>query len=337
MKEGITIAGTAVVDHNNIINDYPNKGMLANISNVFKHVGGCVPNTSLILRKLTKDIPIQAISTIGNDSDGDFLMNQLKENDIDTDHIVQIDSKRTGFTDVMTVKNTGERTFFTHEGANEIFSENHLMIPKLNSKLFHIGYVFLLKELDQLNESFGTNLAESLYKIQSRDIKTSIDLVSVKVDDYSERVIPALKYTNYFIANEVESGMITQVDPYNAKGKISEKNIKKILLKLLNFGVNDLVVIHSPEGGWAIDKEGNYYYSQSIDLPKAYIKSSVGAGDAFCAGMLYSIYHDLEIEKSLEIANTVAAMGLGGFDSFSNIQSIDQIEAFTKKILKKED
>lgn len=334
MNKGITIAGTAVVDHNNLIDDYPEKGMLTNITSTSKHVGGCVPNTSIILKKIAADIPVKAISTVGNDDDGEFIINQLKEHHIDVEDITILDNQDTGFTDVMTVKNTGERTFFTHEGANEVFSEKHIPINELNSMIFHIGYVFLLKHFDKKNDEYGSNLAKTLEKIQSKNIKTSIDLVSVKLNDYRERVLPALKYTNYFIANEVEAGMITDIEPYNSQGNINEENIKKILSELLNLGVNDLVVVHSPQGGWAMDSERNYYYSQSLELPKGYIKSTVGAGDAFCAGMLYSIYNAIDVDESLKIANSIAAMGLGGIDSFSNIKPIDELESFLENLLK---
>lgn len=337
MNQGITIAGTAVVDHNKIINDYPDRGLLTKISNTVNHIGGCVPNTSLILKKLAPEIPVKAISTVGNDNDGKFIIDQLKEYGVNVDNITMVEDEVTGFTDVMTVENTGERTFFTYEGANEVFSENYIPINELDTKIFHIGYVFLLKQFDKKNDQHGTNLAKTLKKIQEKNIKTSIDLVSVEVSDYREKVLPALHYTNYFIANEVESGMITGIDPYGDNGKIDEENVKNILLELLELGVNDLVIIHSPEGGWAIDKDGNLYYSQSLQLPKGYIKSTVGAGDAFCAGMLYSIYNNIEVEESLKIGNTVAAMGLGGYDSFSTIESADKIKEFTDKLTRKEE
>lgn len=336
MGNGIAIAGTTVVDHNNIITDYPDKGMLTNISSMYKHVGGCMPNTSLSLRKISLDIPIQVIATIGDDEDGIFLRRQLKKMNINIKNISVSNKEQTGFTNVMTVENTGERTFFFHEGANKAFSPNNIPIENLNVKIFHIGYIFLLKQFDKKNSKYGTNLAEVLFEIQEKNIKTSIDLASVNRDDYKEHVLPALRYTNYFIANEVEGGMITKINPYHSNGKINESNIKKILDELLTLGINDLAVIHSPEGGWAMDRNGKYYFSKSLELPNNYIKSTVGAGDAFCAGMLYSIYYNLGIKESLEIANAVAAMSLGGIDSYSNIKSIEKMKEFIKKYQRKE-
>ena len=57
-------------------------------------------------------------------------------------------------------------------------------------------------------------------------------------------------------------------------------------------GVNDLVVIHAPEGGYAMDRSRKYYQQESLKLPDGYIKGTVGAGDAFCAGILYSLYKE---------------------------------------------
>ena len=77
--------------------------------------------------------------------------------------------------------------------------------------------------------------------------------------------------------------------------------------------------------------DGEFYYCPSLKLPPGYIKGSVGAGDAFCAGMLYSIYRELPIEESLKIACAAAACNLSEVDSVSGMKSIEEIRELYEK------
>ena len=66
------------------------------------------------------------------------------------------------------------------------------------------------------------------------------------------------------------------------------ENMKVALKKLHELGVSTWAVIHCPEIGCGMDADGNYHEFKSLKLPKGYIKGTVGAGDAFCAGVLYA-------------------------------------------------
>ena len=57
-------------------------------------------------------------------------------------------------------------------------------------------------------------MARFLHDTQQAGIKTSLDMVSDSSYDYKQKVLPALKYCNYLIVNEIESGMISGLSPY---------------------------------------------------------------------------------------------------------------------------
>ena len=56
--------------------------------------------------------------------------------------------------------------------------------------------------------------------------------------------------------------------------------------------------------------DGTKTYVPSVDIPRSLIKGSVGAGDAFCAGMLYSLYKEFDPEYSLRVAGAAAGCNL---------------------------
>jgi sugar/nucleoside kinase (ribokinase family) len=325
MGKGITIAGTIAVDNNNIIDQYAEKGMLSNILSSTRGVGGCVPNTLIDLAKIDTSIPLYAYGGIGNDENGEYVLRTLKENGIHVNGVKKYPGELTAFTDAMIVEATGERTFFTAKGANKVFTYENIDFNSIGTDMFHMGYAFLMDPFDQEDKEYKTVMAKTLARVQAMGIKTSIDLVSVDNKRFSEMVLPSLKYCNYFIVNEIEAGKTVKINPYCSNGIIDENLIQKICENILEAGVRDLVVIHAPQGGWAMTPDKEFYFVPSLKLPQGYIKGSVGAGDAFCAGMLYSIYNNLPIKESLEIACAAAACNLSEVDSTSGMKSIDEI------------
>jgi len=331
MEKGIAIAGTIAVDYIKTIDQYPEKGMLGNILSSSRGVGGCVTNTLCDLAKMDPTIPLYAYGGIGDDENGDFVVRVLKEHDINTDGIVRFPGEMTAFTDVMTLVATGERTFFNAKGANKIYSYSDLDFDSLEVDLFHIGYAFLMDPFDREDEEYGTVMARALARVQSMGIRTSMDLVSVENEKYSEIVKPSLRYCNYFIVNEIEAGKTVNLSPYGPDGSIDEVRIRKICELILEAGVKDMVVIHAPLGGWAMTNTGEFYFAPSLKLPQNYIKGTVGAGDAFCAGMLYGIYKEMPVKEALEIACMTAACSLSEYDSISGMKTIDEIKSIYGK------
>jgi len=63
-------------------------------------------------------------------------------------------------------------------------------------------------------------------------------------------------------------------------------------------------------------------------LPEGYIKGSVGAGDAFCAGCLYGIYKGYDDKTILEFASGAACLNLSAVDSVSGMRDKDHIFSF---------
>ena len=74
-----------------------------------------------------------------------------------------------------------------------------------------------------------------------------------------------------------------------------------------------------------MDKNGKFTAVGSLIIDPSLIKGNVGAGDAFCAGCLYSFYKGFEPEKMLEFASGAAAFNLTATDSVSGMKSRDEI------------
>ena len=82
------------------------------------------------------------------------------------------------------------------------------------------------------------------------------------------------------------------------------------LRRLKEMGVSHWAVIHCPEGGYGVDENGEYAAEPSLRLPKEEIAGTVGAGDAFCAGVLHAAWRRMPIREALALGNGAAACSL---------------------------
>lgn len=314
-KSGIAVAGSVLVDKINEIAAYPESGELTKILNITTSVGGCVPNVALDLKRIKPDLTVSAIGRVGDDKEGEFLVNTLGSGGVDVSGIRVIPGKKTTFTDVMSIRG-GQRTFFTYAGADSEFCLDDIDFEAVNPKILHLGYFLLLDSIDR-----GEGL-KILKHASALGIKTSIDMVSENSDRYS-LVLPCLEYTDYLIINETEAGKLTGLEP-------TKENLEEIAKRLKTLGVREKVIIHMPDCSVCRSNEG-FSVMGAIDVPKSYIKGKTGAGDAFCAGALIGLYNGLSDEGIMNLASCTAIMALGAPDATSGLKTESESIEFCKQ------
>ena len=156
-------------------------------------------------------------------------------------------------------------------------------------------------------------------------MKTSIDVVSESGDRFKRLVSPALRYTDYCVINELEAQQTTGVMLRDENGTLHVENMKQALTKMRELGVSTWAVIHCPEIGCGMDQDGNYYEAKSLKLPKGYIKGTVGAGDAFCAGVLYAAETGKSLPEALRIGACAAAASLSEVSASDGVKTAEEV------------
>ena len=330
-KKGIAVAGNIVTDIVKSIERYPEAGKLTNITSFSSAVGGCPPNVGIDLARMDPHLSVYAFGRVGNDENGRFILSKLAANGINIDGVVYSKDQPTSFTDVMSVPG-GERTFFHVRGANAEFSPEDINVKNLNCDILHIGYVLLLDKFDAPDPKYGTVMAKFLSDVQHEGIRTSLDMVSDSSGNYADKVIPALRYCDYFIVNELEICGIFDLSPRRENGEIDLENVHLAMRKAAECGVLRKVIVHAKEIGFVLDvKTGAIISVNSLKIPKEEIKGSVGAGDAFCAGCLYGLYNNYSDQQLLEFASAAAACSLFAANSVDGMRSAAQIRQMSEK------
>ena len=335
MAQKITLAGNIIVDNVKTITSWPEKGMLVPITSVKRAPGGSVPNSGIDLKTLDPSVEVAAVGKVGADDSGDFVRAFMADHGLDVSGVQSVDGVPTTFTDVMTVASTGERTFFNMHGADSAFVPEDVDPAKLGCDIFHLGYLLLLDGMDAEDDEYGTKAARLLAKVRAAGIKTSLDIVSEQSDRFARIVRPALKHCDYVVINEIEGGLATGLSALDENGRISEVNLRRICEALFGLGVGEQVVVHCPELSVSMDRAGNFAAVPSLELPSGWIKGSVGAGDAFCAGMLYAFLKGMPAEEGMRLASCAAAMNLSVPDSVSGAKSLSETLALETRFARR--
>ena len=184
MRKGICVAGNLVVDITYPIERWPRQSELTTITEgITRSVGGAVCNVVTDLARMDKSLPLSALGVIGQDAEGDFILEQLgKYRNVDLSLLGR--KGATSFTAVMSDNRTKARTFFQYRGANALFDESFIDWEKIDAELLHVGYILLLDALDQEDAEYGTKMARLLAEARRRGLKTSIDVVTETGDRF---------------------------------------------------------------------------------------------------------------------------------------------------------
>ena len=102
----------------------------------------------------------------------------------------------------------------------------------------------------------------------------------------------------------------------------NESAVEQTAERLLELGARELVAIHFPEGAFARRSDGEKAWQCSLSLPKGYVAGAAGAGDAFCAGVLYGIHEGWELERCLLAGTCAAAASLSDPTCTNGVKSL---------------
>ena len=298
-RSGILAGGNWIIDQVKMIDVYPQREQLANISTQSEGTGGSPYNILIDLAKLGTSFPLYGAGLVGKDALGQQILEHCKDNKIDTKYLTASPKAPTSYTDVMTEQANGRRTFFHCRGANAFWDGSDLNFTKTKARIFQLGYLLLLDALDAPDAKFGTKAAKLLAAAQEAGLRTSVDVVSEDSDRFSKIVNPALKYVDYCILNEIEAGKTTGFKIRRPDGSLDTVALRHAAGTLLQQGVREVVVVHFPEGGFARTRQGEDFWQPSLKLPPKFIAGTAGAGDAFCAGVLMGLHDGWDLQRCL--------------------------------------
>lgn len=304
----ILACGHWIVDQGKRIDHWPKQQTLAMIDKVVPTNGGAAFNIACDLRRLAPDFHIEGLGRIGEDGLGDFVLATCDRFGVCGEGLRKTPDVPTSFTDVMTERDGGRRTFFHAPGANACLVETDVPLESLApADLFYLGYLGMLPGLDELGDDGRNGASRLLEKASSLGMRTVSDLVSAPNEHLREQVLPCLRFLDVLFTNELEAARVLHRPPSE---ELSGAMAADLACGLSQLGVRGWVVLHFA-GGAVCAADGKILASQGcVQFPPAEIVGTSGAGDAFAAGFLVGLLNDWTPAASMELAVCAAAASL---------------------------
>ena len=225
------------------------------------------------------------IGKVGKDKHGDIYEQKTSDCGVNV-KFSRHKSEMTGHC-ITFITPDAERTFATHLGAALHLRKKDIFEKEIKaSKILHTeGY--------QLEDPILKEAAVHAMKIAKKNgIKVSIDLSDPGLIGRNLEPIKKLvkDYADIVFVNEIEAEVLT--------GKKDEEALHEI------YDMCEIAVVKLGEKGSLI-KANNIIYK--IPINKVKVVNTNGAGDAYAAGILYSIANNISIEKAGKIAAYISS------------------------------
>jgi sugar/nucleoside kinase (ribokinase family) len=101
--------------------------------------------------------------------------------------------------------------------------------------------------------------------------------------------------------------------------------------QLLLAGVRRRVVIHCPEGAYGLEQDGEARWQPSWCVSETEIVGSVGAGDAFCAGVLYASHESWPLAETLQLAHACARFNLLCANAIDGARPLSELQDYIRR------
>ncbi|CAM3874592.1 PfkB family carbohydrate kinase [Cytobacillus oceanisediminis] len=213
------------------------------------------------------------IGIVGNDAEGEHIIESLKLNK------VEISKIRKAYGE------SGKAYVDLNDEGDRIFVKSNKggIQSKLKLKLAEDDYDYI-KTYDVLHTSIYSSLDDQLEKL-SGAIPISYDFSNHFTDELLRRVCP---YINFAFVSGSD---------------YSDEEIEKLMNKIHELGCLNAVITRGSKG--VVMSDGTNRYNQGIE--EANVIDTLGAGDSFIAGFLTHRLNGNPIEESLQIAAYRAA------------------------------
>ena len=281
----VLCAGIIVADHVcTPIDHVPAAGELVMADGMLLTIGGCAANAAVDLAKM--DVHTAIVGRVGGDAFGQIVTAFLQTARVSTEHVLVSPTAATSQTLIVNVQ--GEDRRFIHTfGANAEFSAGDIPLALLGScKILYVGGYLLMPGLKE------EDLIPVFAMARAKGVKTVVDVAIPKPGDYRQRLEKLLPHVDVFLPNNHEGELLT-----------GEKDPLRQAEALHHLGAKTVVVTMGSAGSILV-QDGLRFRAGVYRV--AFVDGS-GGGDAFDAGFIYGLLHQLSPEDCLRVASALGA------------------------------
>jgi fructokinase len=252
------------------------------------HLGGAPFNLAAHLAKLGAKPSV--LTAVGKDELGKTLLDRAEEMGVDTSYILTDEHRPTG-TVTVELKNEGIPVFTINKGvAWDAITPDEREFEALEKEEWD---VFCFGTLAQRSEENRKTLKRLLSEIKTKDFFYDVNL---RAGFYRKEWISfSLEHCTILKLNEEEAAIISGM----FFGSVHTCRFLCRLIADRYPAISIICITRGPKGA-AVYHEGVY---EEVKTTPVEIADTVGAGDAFSAGFLYTYVSGYEVSKAASVAS----------------------------------
>lgn len=262
--------------------------------------GGVARNVAENLARLTNQVYLQCI--VGNDADGHQLLLHINQLKVNTDHCIILDSCKTSHYYAV-INDEGE----LYIALSDMNIYNNIDENIFTEKWSHWPDDAIIFADTNLSTSLLQKLIDQCKYTNQR---LCIDPVSVTK---AKRLPSTLENVFLLKPNRLEASILTNMELKTIQDCLYAGRL------LLDRGVQNVVITLGEHGYVIVNKDTRLHILASYNHN---INDVNGAGDAFCAGILYGLQNESDIIKACKLGAAAATLTLQTHQSVSQNISV---------------
>lgn len=297
------IAAIGLIEHDTLLHldRFPASGNSARISEITQSPGGTTANTAVALSRLGESVTLRAV--IGNDEIGDGLLGHLAGEGIDCGMITRAEGP-TSTSTILLETETGERTILWHEGAT-IRKGDQFDIAELFSH-----DVVILDMVDEPLRRFLTDLPA-----HTRPDVRLLGPITHLVDNAEPDAVEIAFRFDTIVGAERQFLQLLGLE----RVEEIDSNIQRLMP---GANLRAAIVTNGAQGcRWITRDERGTTPSFEVDAV-----DTTGAGDAFAAGIAWSMARRLPWHDATRFANAVAALSTRSVGAQAALPALSEVE-----------
>ena len=281
---------------------FPQPGETISGENLQILPGGKGANQAVAAARLGTSVSM--LGRVGKDTFGDFLLDNLQVNKVDS-QLVQRDDASTG-TAIIVVDANGQNSIVLSPGANGKVSPADVRTVSIS------GFKLLLLQLEIPIET-----------VLSAAQRAKESGLRVLLNPAPARSLPdeLISLPDFLVPNETELGLLTDQTVNDIS---SAENASKRLLKR---GAQRIIVTLSANGALIVTKEN----TKHIPSFRVNVVDTTAAGDAFIGGFASALLQNKSIEEAVRYGCACGALATTKFGAQPSLPTKEEVENFISK------
>lgn len=306
MVNHVVVLGSINVDTTYHVNRFPQPGETIAAQSKSSAPGGKGANQAVAAARSGAQTAF--VGAVGSDNEGQYMLEALKENDIDTSHI-NIDKYHGTGSAAITLDANGQNDIMVYGGANQAMQPGEF--GDLSELLTHTDFLIAQFETPQA-------VALDLFKQAKEQGVTTV----LNPAPAHEIMPELLQYTDVIAPNETECALLTGIELTDEDSMLKsadyfrERGVKHLLITLGDRGV---------------------FYSTPDDhglVPAFKVKAvdTTAAGDTFIGALCSQLEKDLaNVEDSLRYAQRASSLTVQRMGAMPSILTGEDVKAALKQ------